>query len=233
MTARVATRTAMSAVVLCLAFAGCAEAQWTGRTAPHAGSLEVSGGAQWSKGLDLGASAAGETRNINTGSGPFTLFSTSSRLASAPGALGRLGVYLTRDLAIEAGVQYARPQIRTRVSDDAEQADPVTATERIARYVFDGSVVWHLSQLAFAGKKGVPFVLGGGGYLRELHEGNALVETGREYHAGAGLNYWFGESSRRLGLRADVQVSMRKGGVDFGTTRRAVPAASLGLAYLF
>ncbi|OFW06474.1 MAG: hypothetical protein A3H96_12400 [Acidobacteria bacterium RIFCSPLOWO2_02_FULL_67_36] len=224
---------AICAAVLCAAFVDPAEAQWIGRTAPHTGSVEVSGGALWSNGFDLGDSTAEETRNINSGTGPFGLFSTSSRLAPAPGGVGRLSVYVTRDLAIEAGVEYARPQIRTRVSDDAEGADAVTATERIARYVFNGSVVWHLPPLTFAGGKGVPFVLGGGGYLRELHEGNELLETGREYHAGAGLKYWFGDSRQRLGLRADVQISMRKGGVNFGTTRRAVPTGSLSLAYLF
>lgn len=228
-----AARIAICAAIVCAGWPGRADAQWIGQAAPHTGSFEVSGGALWSAGFELGDRTADETRNINSGTGPLGLFSTSSRIAPAPGGLGRAGVYLTRSLAVEAGVQYSRPQMKALISGDAEDAEPVTATERITRYVLDGSVVWHLTQLAFAGGNGVPFLLGGGGYLRELHEGNQLVDTGREYHAGAGVKYWFGDSSHRLGVRADVQVSMRSGGVEFRTIRRAVPVAGLSLAYLF
>ena len=37
----------------------------------------------------------------------------------------------------------------------------------------------HLTGLTLPAGKGVPFVLGGGGYIRELHEKNEVVETGR------------------------------------------------------
>jgi hypothetical protein len=88
--------------------------------------------------------------------------------------------------------------------------------------------------LSFASGKGVPFVLGGGGYLRELHEKNEVIETGREYHAGAGLHLWFGNSGKhRLGLRTDVGVSIRTGGADASDSKHTVPTAGASLAYLF
>jgi len=62
-----ATRMAICAAVLCAAFVDPAEAQWIGRTAPHTGSVEVSGGALWSNGFDLGDSTAEETRNSRGG----------------------------------------------------------------------------------------------------------------------------------------------------------------------
>ncbi len=44
--------------------------------------------------------------------------------------------------------------------------------------------------------------IGGAGYLRELHEENAFVEEGVEYHAGGGIKWWFGQSGR-IGIRAE------------------------------
>ena len=68
----------------------------------------------------------------------------------------------------------------------------------------------------------IPFVSGGGGYVRELHEGNELVETGNEIHATAGLKYWFG--ARRFGLRVEAGVTSREKGFDKREGRRTLPA---------
>jgi hypothetical protein len=223
---------------LCLVLAwGAAPALATaqvyiGRDAPHTGTWELTGGGVWSGGFDLGSVSADETRN--TGTGPFVLFAVSSRMNSAPAAQGRLGVYLARSVSIEAGLLFARPSASSRLTGDAEGAPDLTATERLTRVVADGSLVLHLTRLSFAAGKGVPFVLGGGGYIRELHEKNEVIETGREYHAGAGLHFWFRNSRRhRLGVRTDVGVSSRTGGADIANTRHTVPTAGVSLAYLF
>ena len=60
-----------------------------------------------------------------------------------------------------------------------------------------------------------------------------MIETGREYHAGAGLHLWFGQGKHRLGLRTDVGVSVRNGGADISDSKHTVPTASVSLAYLF
>jgi hypothetical protein len=143
-------------------------------------------------------------------------------------------VYLARSASIEAGLGFGRPSASSLVSGDAESAPDITATDRLTRVVVDGSLVLHLSGLAFAAGKGVPFVLGGGGYIRELHDKNEVIETGREYHAGAGMHLWFGNGGKhRLGLRTDVGVSWRTGGADIANTRRTLPTAGISLAYLF
>lgn len=214
---------------------GIARAQvWIGGSdSPRPGSLEFSGGAVLSEGLDLGDRTATLTRNPGTGSGPFELFTSSSRLDAAPAVQGRLAVYLARSVAVEGGAQYSRPKLRTRLTNDAEAAESITASSALTRYIFDGSLVVHLLPLSFAGGRGVPFVLGGGGYIRELHEGNELVETGQEIHAGAGLKYWFGTGRRRAGLRGEAGVSLREGGFDFSDERRTTPTASVSFVYLF
>jgi hypothetical protein len=225
---------------LCLTIAwgavpACATAQvYIGRDVPHGGTLEITGGGVWSGGFDLGSVSAEETRNTGTGTGPFVLFAVSSRMNSAPAAQGRLGVYLAKAASIEAGVLFARPKASSRLTGDAEGAPDITATETLTRLVVDGSLVLHLNGLSFAAGKGVPFVLGGGGYIRELHEKNEAIETGREYHAGAGLHFWLGNGGKhRAGLRTDVGVSMRTGGADIANTRRTVPTVGVSFAYLF
>lgn len=216
------------------AWPGDAAAQvWIGSDAPHRGSVEISGGVVSFGGFDLGTRDAEETRNINTGAGPFALFASDSRVDAAPGAQIRVGVYLSRAISLEAGVQYGRPVFSSRLSSDAEAAPDITADETMTRYLVDGSLLLHLTRLSFAGGRGVPFLAGGGGYLRELHDLNEYVETGREYHATAGLNLWFGQGASRFGLRADVGASIRSGGMDFRSGRRTVPTAGLSLAYMF
>ena len=78
-----------------------------------------------------------------------------------------------------------------------------------------------------------PFVSGGAGSLRELHEGNLLVETGTEYHATAGLKYWFGGGDNRFGLRVEGGVSAREKGFDDQDRRRVQPMVAAGLSYVF
>jgi hypothetical protein len=229
-----AGRATLCAVVLSAAFPAASQAQvYLGSAAPHRGSWEVSGGASWSDGYDLGTSSADLTRNTGTGTGPFELFTSNTRVTTSTGGQGRLGVYLSRSVALEAGLQFLRPVVSSRLTNDAEEAEDTTATETISRYVVDGSVVFHLTGLSFAGGRGVPFLTGGAGYLRELHDRDELIETGRTYHGGAGLKLWFGQGARRLGVRADVGLAMRDGGFDFSDGRRTLPTAGFSLAYLF
>jgi hypothetical protein len=200
---------------------------------PRAGSWEFGGGLGLAGGFELGDSAAQLTRNPGTTSGPFDLFTTDSRLGAAPGAHARLGYYLTRAIAVEAGIRYARPVLSVRIAGDAESAPNLTADETINQYIVDGSLVLHFPRAAFARGRVVPFVTGGAGYLRELHTGNELIETGTEYHATGGFKLWFGQSRRRFGVRGEAGVSIRDGGFEFDEALRTVPIAAASLIYLF
>jgi hypothetical protein len=201
------------------------------RPTPHAGSWEFSGGFLWQGGFDLGDRDAELTRNPATGTGPYDLFAAGSTLGSGPGVQGRITGYVSRNLAIEGGARITRPNLKIALSGDVESAPNVTATETLTQYVFDGSVVWHFAP--FHKGRAVPYVAGGAGYIRDLHEGNALIETGAEYHAMAGVKWWFSSQPRRLGIRAEGGVSVRDGGFDFGEGQRTVPVASASLVYIF
>lgn len=206
---------------------------YIGRDIPHRGNIEVSGGAAWHGAYDLGSAAAEETRNTGTGSGPFVLFDTSSRTDPSVGLQGRLGVYATSSLSVEGGVLVAWPRISTRLTGDAESAPDLTATEKLTRVIVDGSVLFHFTGASFGGGRGVPFILGGAGYLRDAHEKNEVIETGHEFHVGGGLHYWFGQGKHRFGVRADGGISWRQGGADSADTTRTVPMAAGAIAYLF
>jgi hypothetical protein len=203
------------------------------RPTPRAGSWEVSGSYLFVSGYDLGTANADLTRNTTTGSGTFTQFVADSSIEPAHALVGRLAYYFSPRLAVEGGVRFGRPVYLVRLSGDSEEAPDVSAEETLHQYVFDASVLWHFSRASLTRSRMVPFVYGGGGYLRELHENQQLIETGTEYHAGAGLKYWFGTGRRRFGLRGEGGLSFRDGGFDFEENVRIVPTVGAALIYLF
>ena len=204
---------------------------YPGIDAPRRGSIEVGGGGTWARGFDV------ETRNAEltraSGTDGFELFSVDGNVSGFPGAHARVGVYVTDAISVEGGVRYARPKLSFELSGDAESAEDETASETLSQYVFDGSVLFHFVNAAFGDGRGVPFVSAGGGYIRELHEGNELVETGNELHATIGVKYWFGDGDRRVGLRGEVGVSSRQQGFDADDARRTLPLAMGGLTFVF
>jgi hypothetical protein len=227
-------RRALLAALTLLGIATPAAAQtWVQPDKPRRGSWEIGGGAAWSPETDFGERRAQQTRNPTTGTDPFEVFTADTTLQAAPGATAYLAFYLSRAISVEAGLRYARPQLRVRLSGDAEDAETLTALEDVSQYQFEGSVVWHLTNLSFASGRAVPFVIGGAGHIRDLHQGNDLVETGSEFHGGGGLKWWFGSGAERWGLRFEARATSREGGFALGRDRRTVSSAGVSLAYIF
>lgn len=220
------------ALVALLVLCGAAEASaqlYVGSTGPRRGSVEISGGGMWSGGQDLASVPAVLTGNPAVGSGSLQLFTSEPSVEPVIGAQALVGVYLTRALAIEGGVQFSRPTLSVRLAADFENASPVTATTAITQYLFTGSVLYHFGSPG----RVTPFLAAGAGHLRDVHAGNELVETGAEYHGKLGVKIWTGAGRRRLGVRAEGGLSMRNGGFNFDAERRVVPTAAVSLAYLF
>ncbi len=225
-------RGVFAAAVLLAASASPARAQVYGRhDAPRFGSIEAGGGVAWTGGVFFGEKRAVELRNPGTGTDPLLLFTTSSRLEGAAGLQARFGFYLTPRIVLEAGARYSKPALVTRIANDFEEASDTVARETLGHYVFDGSIVLHLVRLG--GGRFVPFVQGGAGHVRDLHQQGELVETGTEYHGGGGVKIWMGEGAPRFGLRADAAVSSRSGAFDLAGKRRTVPIAGASLIILF
>lgn len=223
---------ALSTLLLLAGFATPVMAQAGPGAGFRQGRWELSGGGVLVGGYGLGENAAELTPN--SGSAPsFDQFTTDNRVRQAFGVQARIGFIVTPALVVEGGLRFTRPVFEVRVSGDAEGAPDTTVEEKLSQYVFDGSVVWHVTRAAFAGQRAVPFLFGGAGYLRELHEQDALVEDGLEYHAGGGIKWWFGQGQRGLGVRGEVGISVRDGGFDFNDSLRVVPIVAGSLIYTF
>lgn len=204
---------------------------------PWPGRFDVTIGAAWTSGFDLGQQTAEIRRNEVPVSSAFPLFRSSSEIRPTTAAALSLGYRLTRLLIVEGYFGRGRPTLRTRVFDDAELSAGATAEDQLTRYVVGGSAVLQLEPLTFANGRGRPFVTGGAGYLREVHEGGRGVETGRVYHLGGGVKLLLVERGSQhlikgLGIRTDVRALFRGGGVELGDTRPTSAAVSVGLMVL-
>jgi hypothetical protein len=141
------------------------------------GRFEVAAGGLWAAPASMGAADATETAANGT---RFRLFSSESSLASAIGPEGRVGVRLTKSLQLEGSASHTTPTLRTRIRSDAEGIPDLTLAETVNQWTIDAALVAHLARWRF-GTRSVPFLSAGAGYLRQIHEGGTLVETGRTY----------------------------------------------------
>jgi len=197
------TRPLVPVLALTLFCAASAQAQQ-----PARGRISIAGGLEWMGGSSFGAANADEITASGAGA---PLFATSSELTASAGAAVKIGVRLTRLFEIEADGAYLRPSIATRVTADSEGAPDVTATDRLRQFTVEGTLVYTLGR--WRTRKLRPFLAGGGGYLRQLHEGDTLSESGRIFSAGGGARIPLATRSRgRLaayGIRADARAVVR------------------------
>ena len=214
-------RDAALASALFLACAAPARAQ-----APARSTVEISGGGAVASGFDLDRRTAQLTSNSGSTGGAYDYFDVEGRIRTSYGVLGRIGVYLSPSFAVEGGVQWLRATNAQRISGDVEGAPDITAEETVNQYLFEGSALWHTG----SGSSARPFVYGGAGYLRVLHEGDALVEEGLEVHAGFGVKWWLG---RRVAVRGEGGVSIRDLGTENNNKRRTVPVAAGSVIWVF
>lgn len=217
------------AVVLVCWSAASTSAQEAPSLRAHRVVLET--GVVWSGGYAIGDVTA-QLRSNATGLAPppFTLFAASSAIRSAPSVTARVGFALTPRLAIEAGGSFGMPRLGTEISRDVEAAGQALEGEQLQQYFIDGALVWHLPMRL--GARVRPFVIGGGGYLRQLHEERTLAETGQIYYGGVGARYWIrggSGSARSLGLRGDLRGNLRRGGIDFENKVRVFPTLAVSL----
>ena len=217
-------------VIASVLVATCASAQIAAPVNRPA-KVELGGGITWT-GSVTGPSAMAELTANGQSSGGFDLFSTESTLENGAGLGASVAYFVSPTVAVEAGLRYSQPTVTFRLSDDVENASPVSAKETLNRYIFTGSLVWHFRSIGSSSRI-VPFVAGGGGYVRDLHESKELLETGGEIHAVGGVKFWLGGGRRRFGLRGQGGVSVISGAFDFRDSSRALPIASASLLYVF
>ncbi|HEX9365210.1 MAG TPA: hypothetical protein VF921_01210, partial [Vicinamibacterales bacterium] len=187
---------------------------------------EIGGGGVWTRGYEAGSAIAATLATPSGGT--FPLFVVNARVLSASGAAAHVGIYLGRRVSVEARFEYSRSMFRASLTKDFESTPDTGAGATIRSYLVGGSLLYHLREGRF-----VPFVSGGGGYLRQLHEANADLLTGAEVHAGGGLEYWLGTAAHRFGLRVEGAASARSRSVAFEQKRRMLPSVTAGVSYQF
>ena len=197
---------------------------------PTRGTVEIGGGAAVAGGSDLDRRTAQLTSNTGSTGGTFDYFDVEGQIKPGYGVLARLGVYLSSAMSVEGGLQWLRAINSQRISGDTEGAPDITAEAKLNQYLFEGSALWHIGSGSAR-----PFVYGGAGYLRVLHEGEALVEDGVEIHAGIGVKW---SVSRRVAIRGDGGISIRDLGSRAGADevddkRRTVPVAAGSIIWVF
>lgn len=194
---------------------------------PH--RLTVAGGAVWSGGYPIGDSTAAIRQNApGTTPPPLPLFRAESSFATAVGLEGRVGFAITPSIAVEGSIAWSEPHIDVDIVDDVENGNTSLDGETAAQYIVEASVVW---TLPFVGQTARlrPYAIGGGGYLRQLHEERTLAETGQIYHVGGGVQYLLRGANgdrRPIGVRGDVRAYIRKDGIEFDDKVRTYPAVS-------
>ena len=192
----------------------------------------VSIGGGWVGAESLGTVTAA-TRATGLGTltpSPFPLFETASTLDGAPRAELALAVPVTRTLAVEIVGTMAQPTLTTAISRDAEAAPATTASEQVDEYTVGARLLYELPRWSIGGRAR-PYLAAGGAYLRQLHEDQVVVETGRMWTAGAGLRLWLlgARQGRSLGVTTEVGWAWRTGGITFTDGARGVPTAAIRL----
>ena len=220
------TRLLLCGLVLLAATPVLADAQ-TRRAAPRQPRVEVGVGGGVFGGLSLGERDASLRSNSATPT-PFRLFATETRLDPAAGIDVRLGYQTTPRLTVEGALWFARPTLTSSLSADAEGAAAVEATTTLTEYVITGGALWKLS--VNPRRRWTPFVSGGGGVARHVHDGQTLIESGVDGYAGGGILYAL---KPRVGLRFDGRVHFLNGGIaeGQGTAPRGALTGSIFIAF--
>lgn len=194
--------------------------------------FEVAVGPTW---IGRGSMGARDALETTAAGGSFTLFSTSTDLAPAPGIEGRFGVRVTPTWQVEAALSYARPQLRTTVSGDVEGAAQTIAREPIRQLIVEGEALASLAGRGRPGARVTPFVSAGAGYLRQLHDRAVLAEAGWTYQLGGGVKVILatrrGSRLRVIGLRGQARAIGRTNGVALDTRGHLSPALSTSLYF--
>jgi hypothetical protein len=189
--------------------------------------VEVDAGLAWTAAAALGSANANLTAPDGS---PFVQFSTSNDTGPSVGSELRVSVRVTRRLRAEVSGSWSRADLRSRICADFEGVSPVISTLRISVFSIEGAALWSVARRG----KLEAFLRVGAGWMRELTSDNVLSADGALVSGGGGVKYWWRERDRgflkRFGLRSEVGLTSRSGGLSLGTSRRlTTPGVTAGV----
>lgn len=191
--------------------------------------------ARWQVGLGgtfTGSASAGNTeaKLIDPSGGELVLFRTTNRIKSGLGAEGLISRRLGERLGLELAVGWSSSEFESTISSDFENASDVTVSQKAHQFTGELGVTYRVVE-----RGGFDiFLRAGGGGFREITSDNALVDNGWRASVGGGTLIRLRQSPSgflgRLGLRTDLRIQVRGGGIAFGdSARRLSPSVFAGL----
>lgn len=196
--------------------------------------LDVTVSGAWWDGYRLGERRASITGPQTPGGSPVTLFDADVAIRPGPGAEVRLGWRVFRRVYAEATGGLGVNAVEAGIRGDIEDAPALTVSSRLTQITVEGGALIDVATLTLPAGHLVPFVSGGGGYLRQVHEDRVLIETGRTLYVGGGVKWRSATAHprgllQRLVLRADARLVSRTGGADVGDERHNYITVSGGV----
>jgi hypothetical protein len=191
------------------------------------GRIDLAVGARWTGGAAFDPRDAVESTSAG---GRYVLFTSASELGASIAPEVRLGVRLTPVLNVEAAFYIDKADLETRLASDVENIPDFTARESVSQTAFEVGLTAQFPRWALGGA--VPFISGGAGFMRELHENDYIAESGAVYYVGGGLTAVLRQTTgpiKALGVRGDVRTTVRSGGVAFDDAATVAPA--LGISF--
>jgi len=157
-----------------------------------------------------------EATLIDSAGGSLVVFRAANRIASGSGVEGLVSVKVRDRVRAEFNVGWVATKFESEISGDIENADVVTATQKVNQYTADVALTWRLLE---RGRLAL-FLRGGAGGFREITADRALVDNGWRMGGGVGTQIRLRQASSgwlgRIAARVDVRVNARRGGIEFG-----------------
>jgi hypothetical protein len=190
---------------------------------------ELGGDVLWLTGVRFNDVNASETA---FGGATRVVFRSSTKLEQAVCPEAKVVVGLTSTIDAEGAVAFGRTHLSTSLTSDVEAAS-ATASAPLTLYLFQGGVAAHL--VRWQRGRVAPFASGGIGYLRQLHDGHALVQNGTSWYVGGGLRYPLKNDRARglnsAALRLELRATILPGGLTVDGATHVLPTAIAGVFF--
>jgi hypothetical protein len=191
---------------------------------------EIGGDLRWLTGVQFNQVGAHETA---FGGATRSVFQSSTSLAQAACPELKFIRNLTSVLDAEGSIALGRTELRTQITQDPEAAN-VTITEPVTAYLLEGGVAAHLAR--WRKGRAAPFASGGIGYLREIHDGQTLIEGGASWYVGGGLRFppknTTAHGLKSAALRLELRATILPGGSTLDGHTHVLPSLIGGVFFL-
>ena len=190
---------------------------------------ELGGDLRWLTGIQFDDVNADETAFAGA---TRTVFKSSTTFEQAACPEVKVIVGLTSAIDAEGAVAYGRSHFTTRITQDPE-ASNAAISGSVSVYLLEAGVAAHLAR--WQRGRSVPFVSAGAGYLRQIHDGQTLIDGGPSGYVGGGARMRLGGDTARglksAALRLELRATILGGGSTLDGHVHVLPSVIAGLFF--